>query len=190
MSLTSLMRALLLFCGSLMLLFGVWHLLAPSAQYVTSNPGPGSVLALPPQQVSIIFTEELASESTITVTSTIRLSPSGEQVYSDGDRFVSSGPDASDPQRRTLRVELDPNLPAGLYWVQWKAVAARGKAERFGTLCFGVGMLVPDHITRDMPGAFREHDSQRRRRRAALLGGLLLIALGGLFPHLPMRGWR
>lgn len=190
MRLHSLSRAVLLFFGSLMLLFGVWHLLVPKAQYATSNPAPGSVIAVPPQEVSVSFTEELDRESTITVTSTITLSPSGEQVYSDGEKFTSSGPDATDPQRRTLRVKLEPKLPAGLYWVRWKAVAARGKAQRLGTLCFGAGMLVPDHITRDMPGAFREHDYQWRRRRAALLGGLLLIALGGLLPHLRMRGWR
>jgi len=190
MGLHSISRAVLLFCGSLMLLFGVWHLLVPKAQYSTSNPAPGAVLAVPPQEVSVSFTEQLDSESTITVTSTITLSPSGAQVYSDGEKFASFGPDATDPQRRTLRVKLDPELPAGLYWVQWKAVAARGKAQRFGTFCFGVGMLVPDHITREMPGAFREHNYQWRRRRAALLGGLLLIALGALLPPLRLRVWR
>lgn len=188
MRLHSISCAVLLFFGSLMMLFGLWHLLVPKAEYATSNPAPGSVLAVPPQEVSVSFTEELDSKSTMTVRSTITLSPAREQVYGDGEEFASSGPDAADPQRRTLRVKLKPELPAGLYWVQWKAVAARGKAQRFGTLCFGAGMLVPDHVTRDMPGALREHDYQWRGRRAALLGGLFLIALGALLPRVRIRG--
>src|SRR5688500_12659989 len=105
MGLRSISRAVLLFCGSLMLLFGMWHLLVPKAQYATSNPAPGSVLTVPPQEVSVSFTEELDSESTITVTSTITVSPSGAKVYSDGEKFASFGPDATDPKGRTLRVK-------------------------------------------------------------------------------------
>lgn len=74
-----------------------------------------------------------------------------------------------------------------LYWVTWKAVAARGRAERFGRLCFGVAMPVPAHIMRDIPGALSERDGDERRRRAVLVGGVLLLALGAL---LPRPAWR
>jgi methionine-rich copper-binding protein CopC len=187
---SQIIRALLLFFGSLLLLFGAWELLAPRARYVSSHPAPGAALAAPPQEVLVSFSNELTPESNISVTSTVTLSPSGEKEYSGGKRFTATGPDPRDPQRRTLRVELEPGEPAGLYWVQWKAVAARGKSQRFGRLCFGAGMTVPDHITRDMPGALREWNYRWRERRAALLGGLLLVALGVVLPRLPLRGWR
>ena len=181
-------RAALLFFGSVMLLFGACDLLAPRARYVSSSPEPGAALAAPPASVTISFSDELAPESDIAVASTITLPPSGGPVYADGKRFTASGPDPGDSRGRTLRADLEPGLPRGLYWVQWRAVAARGKAERLGMFCFGAGMPVPADITRDMPGALGEWDNKRRGRRAALLGGVLLVALGALLPRLPWRG--
>lgn len=179
-------RVLLLFFGSIMLLFGVYDLLAPRARFVNSSPAPGAELATLPASVTISFSDELAPESTISVGSTITLSPSGENVYSDGKKFTAAGPDPGDPQDRTLRLVLEPGLPVGLYWVNWTAVAARGKSKRFGRFCFGAGMPVPPDITRDEAGAVWERDYKWRGNRAALLGGVLLIGLGALLPRIAL----
>lgn len=169
-----------------MLLFGVYDLLTPRARYVNSSPAPGAELAAVPTSVTVGFSDELAPESTISVTSTITLSPSGEKVYLDGKKFTAAGPDPSDPQHRTLRAVVEPGLPGGLYWVDWTAVAARGKSKRFGRFCFGAGMPVPPDITRDS-GALWERDYKWRGNRAALIGGVLLIGLGTLLPRMMRR---
>lgn len=180
-------RVLLLFFGSVMLLFGACDLMAPRARYVSSTPAPGTQIAAVPASVTVSFSDQLAPESTIAVTSTITLSPSGERVYADGKKFTAAGPDSSDSQNRTLRAVLEPGLPAGLYWVEWTAVAARGKSKRFGRFSFGAGMPVPPDTRRDEGSALWERDYKWRGNRAALLGGVLLIAMGALLPRMPRR---
>jgi methionine-rich copper-binding protein CopC len=180
-------RALLLVFGAIMLLFGVWQLLAPRARYVSSSPQPGSILTESPRSVTVTFSDELAPESKISVASTITLSPSGETIYGDGKRYTAQGPDPEDPQRRTLRVDLGSELTHGLYWVQWTTVARRGYAQRSGRLCYAVGMRIPAHLTRDLPGGLYERDYRKRRRRAALIGGVVLLALGAFVPS---RRWK
>ena len=180
-------RGLLLFFGSVMLLFGACDVMAPRARYVTSIPAPGTQIAAVPASVTVSFSDELAPESTIAVASTITLSPSGERVYADGKKFTAAGPDSSDPQNRTLRAVLEPGLPGGLYWVEWTAVAARGKSRRSGRFSFGAGMPVPPDNRRDEGSALRERDYKWRGTRAALLGGVLLIALGALLPRMLRR---
>ena len=180
-------RILLLFFGSVMLLFGMYQLMVPRASFVNSSPAPGVELAALPESVAVSFSDELAPESTIAVGSTITLSPSGEKVYSDGKKFTARGPDPGDPQHRTLRVVLEPGLPRGLYWVEWTAVVARGKSKRFGRFCFGAGMPVPADITRDAAGGLWERDYKWRGNRAALLGGVLLLGLGALLPRMMRR---
>ena len=180
-------RVLLLFFGFVMLLFGACDLMKPRARYVTSTPAPGTEIAAVPASVTVSFSDELAPESTIAVTSTITLSPSGERVYADGKKFTAAGPEAGDPQNRTLRAVLEPGLPGGLYWVEWTAVAARGKSKRFGRFSFGAGMPVPPNTSRDEGSALRERDYKWRGSRAELVGGVLLIALGALLPRMPQR---
>ena len=143
-------RILLVFFGSVMLLFGMYQLMVPRANFINSTPAPGVELAALPESVAVSFSDELAPESTIAVGSTITLSPSGEKVYSDGKKFTARGPDPGDPQHRTLRVVLEPGLPRGLYWVEWMAVAARGKSMRFGRFCFGPACRCrrTSHVTR------------------------------------------
>jgi len=180
-------RALFLFWGSVMLLFGTWDLLVPRARYVGSSLEPGAVVSSPPAAVTVSFSEELAPESEINVASTVSLSPSGERVYSGGEKVTAaSGLDLGDPRRRTLRADLEPGLPGGLYVVNWKAVAAQGRAKRFGRFYFGAGMAVPEHIMSEMRGTLRERDYEYPLwgRRSALLGGVLLVALGALLPRL------
>lgn len=181
---TKAIRLSLLVMGSVLLLFGLWNWLIPRARYVTSNPRPGAMVATTPSAVTVDFSEELDVTSRISVASTITLSAAGERIYGDGKRFIVNGPAAHDSTHRTLYVALDPDLPTGLYWVQWNAVAARGKSQRSGSFCYGVGMSVPDDIMRDMPGAIYERNYRFRDHRAVVLGGLLLVGLGLFLPQL------
>jgi methionine-rich copper-binding protein CopC len=181
------LRASLLFLGAVILLcWGVYHLV-PRARYVSSNPPPGAVLTEPPETVSINFSNELSPDSEISVASTVTLSPSGESVYGDGKTFTSAGPDARDPQHKTLSVKLDPALAHGLYWVRWKAVTSAVSAERYGRFCFGVGMPIAANLTRDMRSSFWERNPRFRDYRAVLLAGLLVVAFGVVLPYLPWR---
>ena len=168
--------------GAVLLLFGMWDWFIPRARYVGSTPEPGATLATVPSVVSIDFSENLDRTSTASVASTITLSSAGEAIYGDGRRFTVTGP-SLEHCRRNLRIPLDPDLPRGLYWVQWNAVAASSNAHRSGRFCFGVGMNVPDDIVRDMPGAMIERDAGFRQHRAVVLGGLLLAGLGLLLPR-------
>lgn len=180
-------RALLLLMGAGMLLFGVWQQLVPRARYVSSSPEPGSSLSAPPTSVNVRFSNQLSPNSEIALASTITLSPSGEAIHGDGKRFTAKGPDASDPLGRTLRLDLSPGLSPGLYWVQWTTESVNGRAKSSGKLCYAVGMTVPEHITRDMPGGLLERDYKWREHRAVLLSSVLLIALGVFLPQLRWR---
>ena len=185
---TRLIRGLLLLGGSLLLLYGVWSLIVPRARFVSSSPSPGATIERPPSAVTVAFSRPLDPQSTIEVLSTISLSPSGEQSFTDGATLATtSGLDAGDARRRTLRVELPPELPGGLYVVRWTAMTEGGRARRFGTYYFGVGMPVPEHIMRDVPGALQEQDHRARERRSVVLGGVILLGLVALLPRLAQR---
>jgi hypothetical protein len=136
------------------------------------------VLETPPDEIVLRFSESMGEQSSVALSSTITLTPSGEETYGTGGTIARAGPDRADPTRRTLRLGPGRRLPRGLYWVQWRTVAARSRAERSGTYCFAVGMPIPEHIRRDFPDGRRERDMRQRGRTAALAGGVILIALG------------
>ena len=175
-----LIRASLLLIGFVLLCAGAWDKLVPRARYESSSPAPGAVLDHVPESVTIQFSDDLDQSSEISVASTITLKSNGEAIFEDGKRLVAHGPSVESP--KALKVAMPSDNGKGLYWVRWRAVASRGKATRFGLLCFGVGMPIPEHVTRDMPGALSERNFRERSHRAVLLGGVLLVALGLLFP--------
>ena len=177
----------LLVLGVVLLSFAFWNWLVPRAHFATSNPQPGAVLSASPSEVVIQFTEELASGSTASVASTITVSATGEKVFGDGKRFVGQGPRLEDRERQALHIPLDSDLPKGLYWVQWTAIAARGGGQRSGRYCYAVGMNIPEDIVRDTPGGFYERDYRYRDNRAFLAGGILLVGLGLLLSRWPMK---
>lgn len=173
------LRVLLLFFGLALLLFGLWDLLVPRARFVNSNPPAGAVIDDAPSAVTVSFSNKLAAESRIDVSSTVELLPSGEKEYLRGGSVVlKSGIDPGDPSGKSLRADLQPGLHKGLYWVSWTTKVAGWRTISYGKTAFGVGMEVPDHITEDMGGTTWERTYQYRSRRAALIGGVVLIALG------------
>lgn len=171
-------RAVLIFFGIALTLFGVWDLLVQRAHFVNSAPAAGAVVDAPPSTVSVSFTNKLDSESRLDVTSTIELLPSGEHEYLDGRSVITrSEIDPGDSSGKTLRAHLQPGLHKGLYWVSWTSKVAGWRTVSYGKTAFGVGMNVPANLTADMDGTVWERNYQYRSRRAALLGGVILLAL-------------
>ena len=186
MGIAHFLRAPLCFLGLALLLFGLWDLVTPRARFVKSIPPAGASIGDPPAAVTVKFSNKLASESSIEVTSTIKLLPSGEKEYLAGKSVVlKSEIDRGDPTGESIRADLQADLHKGLYWVNWRTTTAGWRTVSYGKTPFGVGMTVPDHLTRDMDGPIWERNYQYRSRRAALVGGVVMLALG-LF--LQMKG--
>ena len=171
--------------GLILLAVGGCDLLQPRASLVESTPAAGAVLEAPPAAVVLRFDEPLGDQSHVRVASTITLSPAGEQEYGSGPEFIANGPDPSDAERRTLRVELPPGLPGGLYWVSWRTGVTPGGAARYGQFCYSVGMPIPESILAQNPGGKSERDSRQRQRTGALAGGLILLALAAIVRKRP-----
>ncbi|MGH9960343.1 MAG: copper resistance CopC family protein, partial [Pyrinomonadaceae bacterium] len=164
--------------GLTLLLFGLGDLLIPRARFVSSSPEPGATVAAPPTRVIVRFSNDLSMESQVDVVSTVRVLPSGEHEHLNGKSvIVSSGIDADDPSGKSMRADLRPDLHPGLYFINWRTSSAGWKAMTFGRTSFGVGMPVPEHITRDLGGKVLERTNRWRGRRAALIGGVILLAL-------------
>jgi methionine-rich copper-binding protein CopC len=89
--------------------------------------------------LKVYFSQELTSRSTIRV-----LDAYGVQVDL-GDGRV----DLDDPIRKTMLVSL-PELPVGLYTLDFSAESAEDGHEYPGTVAFGVGLTPPSG---DQPGA-------------------------------------
>lgn len=182
------LRVLLFFFGAALLLFGAASMLVPRAKFVSSTPSAGSIIGEPPTTVIVNFSNKLSPESRMDIVSTIRLSPAGEVDYLDGRSVViSSGLNAGDSSESSMRAELRPGLHKGLYFVNWRTKSAGWRAVTYGKTHFGVGMPVPEHITRDS-GTVWERDYDFRGRRATFIGGVLIIALAFALPMIGRRG--
>jgi len=172
-------RAVLIFFGVVLTLFGLWDLLVPRARFVNSNPPAGVVITDAPSLVTVSFSNKLAAESHMDVTSTVELLPSGETEYLRGGSVVlKSGIDPGDSSGKSLRADLRPGLHKGLYWVSWTTKVAGWRTISYGKTAFGVGMKIPDHLTESMGGVVWERNYQYRSRRATLIGGVVMLALG------------
>jgi methionine-rich copper-binding protein CopC len=173
------LRIVVIVFGLALLLFGALDLVIPRARFVNSNPSAGAIIAEPPSAVILNFSNKLAGESTMDVTSTIRLLPSGEMDYLEGRSVImKSGIDPGDPGGKSMRTDLRPGLHNGLYWVSWRTTTAGWRSVTYGKTYFTVGMPVPQGITDNMNGTIWERNYQWRGRRAAIVGGIVMIALG------------
>jgi methionine-rich copper-binding protein CopC len=182
-------RIVVILFGVVVLLFGVMDLVVPRATFVSSNPPAGAVINEPPSIVTVNFSDRLAPESSIDVTSTIKLLPSGETDYLDGSSIMTeAGIDSNDPSGKSMRANLRPDLHKGLYFVNWRTTTKGWRTVTYGKTAFGVGMPIPEHITRDMNGKIWERNYDWRNRRAALVGGVIMIALG-IFLPMPSQNW-
>ena len=173
------LRILLVLLGVGLFLFGLFDLVVPRAHFVSSNPAPGASIAEVPSFVTVSFSNKLAPQSQIRVTSTIELLPTGEQnTLAGGSVILKSEIDPGDPTGRSMRAQLQPGLHKGLYWVNWTTRATGWGTRSYGKTVFAVGMNVPEHVTSDMNGFVWERNYDFRGRRAALIGGVVMLALG------------
>jgi copper resistance protein C len=102
------------------------------ARYDRSEPAAGSTLDGAPFVLRAWFTQELTSKSTIRI-----VDATGTQVDL-GDGRV----DLDDPDRKAMTVSV-PELPAGVYTVEFTTVSAEDGDAEPGTIAFGVGMAPP-----------------------------------------------
>ena len=103
-----------------------------SSRYDRSDPPAGAMIGPGSFVLRAWFSEELASSSTITVAD-----DAGQQVDL-GDGRV----DLDDADRKVMLVSV-PELPTGVYAVNWTTVSAEDGATARGAFAFGVG-LVPE----------------------------------------------
>jgi methionine-rich copper-binding protein CopC len=188
-------RTFLIGLGLIMSLFGLNHIFTTRACFVSSNPQPGKSIYAPPTAVTVTFSEELTSQSTISVVSTVRLNESGEPIYSGGEKVsTSSAIDIYDPQHRALKAILQLELPNGLYRVDWTVEAEKTKAQRFGSYYFAAGMDVPDHILMQGKNSLSEKDlyysDEINLPQNAVFAGLILVLIGLFWNYLPKRSLR
>jgi copper transport protein len=97
------------------------------AVLLRSNPQANAVLAQPPVQVELFFSEALEPKL-----SSIRVIDSNNLVVDAGDVRV----DSSDPTRMTVTLHV---LSDGVYTVSWKALSAIDGHQTIGTYPFAVG---------------------------------------------------
>jgi hypothetical protein len=102
---------------------------------------------------------------------------------------TTSAIDIYGPLHRSLKAILQLDLPNGLYRVGWNALAAKTRAQRFGSFYFGAGMPVSDHILRERTNSFQEKDFEYEEgwRARALGGGFIFILLGLFWKQFPRR---
>jgi methionine-rich copper-binding protein CopC len=94
-----------------------------------ANPPIGGTVAMAPTTVEVWFTEEVdAAGTTLTV-----VGPNGTQV-DRGDTTL----DLNDPERKHVTVSLAPDLPAGVYTVQWASLSAEDQDPDSGEFTFTV----------------------------------------------------
>jgi copper transport protein len=101
------------------------------ALLLRSNPQANAVLAQPPVQIELFFSESV--EGTL---STIKVFNTGGVAVDVGDVRV----DASDPTRMTVSLHT---IGDGIYTVTWKAVSAIDGHQTTGSFPFAVGTANP-----------------------------------------------
>ena len=97
------------------------------AQLVASSPSAGEIVATPPTELRLVFSEPLESEFTSAAITT-----------DDGSVIVSRGGSVDPTDRFQLVLEL-PHLADGIYVVEWRTLSAADGHTAEGFLSFGVG---------------------------------------------------
>lgn len=126
-----------IFCLFLiLLLYSAWAVTPVLAHAVLlrSNPQANAVLAQPPVQIELFFSESV--EATL---STIKVFNMGGVEVDVGDVRV----DASDPTRMTVSLHT---IGDGIYTVTWKAVSAIDGHQTAGSFPFAVGNTNPSSL--------------------------------------------
>src|SRR5512140_3407215 len=113
---------------------GAGYVVAAHSELVASSPGAGSVVATPPQELRLVFSEPIDPG----YTSLDVLDRNSATILSNAGR-----PDPADPRVLVAQLPAGTIAGSGLFTVQWRTLsAADGHVER-GFFTFGVGDVTP-----------------------------------------------
>ncbi|MCC6704646.1 MAG: copper resistance protein CopC [Thermomicrobiales bacterium] len=133
------------------------------ADLESSNPAAESVVEEAPAEVEVVFSSEVQAGSTIEV-----FGPDGAPVHA-GEAVL----DLNDPDRRRATVALQPNLPAGVYTVNWMSASTDGHNET-GSFTFTVSagataspIASPAATPEASPGAMTEQEVKEQLHEIA-----------------------
>jgi methionine-rich copper-binding protein CopC len=97
------------------------------AEYESSTPGRNEVVQQPPAQVEVIFTQDVFREAGANF---VRVRNEAGTPVSEGDGTID------DIDRTRITATLQPNLPAGLYIVDWQTLSDEDGDDDDGSFCF------------------------------------------------------
>lgn len=148
------------------------------SQLVTSVPAAGDVVAAVPESIRLVFSEPIEAAYTKI------------DLLDANGRTLAAGVGAPDPADPYSLVAPLPDLPDGIYTVDWRSLSTADGHTASGFFTFGVGNVAPPatggsgadtgsiHAGHDAGTALLETESR-------IVGNLgLLLALG-----LPVVGW-
>jgi methionine-rich copper-binding protein CopC len=108
---------------------GPVRLVPAHAEPERGNPAINGTVSAVPAIVEIWFSEEVDTEQTTIAV----FGPDGTQ-FDLGDTMV----DLNDPEHKHVTVSLKPDLPAGVYTVEWESLSAEDRDEASGSYTFTV----------------------------------------------------
>ncbi|HEX5941517.1 MAG TPA: copper resistance protein CopC, partial [Anaerolineales bacterium] len=152
----------------LIILYSAWAVSSVSAHalLVRSTPAANAVLAQPPVQVEIFFSEPLEEQL-----SSIRVFDSNNLSVDAGDVRV----DPADPTRLTVTLH---SITDGVYTVTWKVVSSIDGHQTTGSFPFAVGSANADAVS-----AIQQRSTFRLPFSTLLSKFLMLVSLAVLLGH-------
>jgi len=131
------------------------------AEFASSTPAPGSVVATAPTSVVINFTEDLAPGSTGFVTN-------------GSGATVSTGATISTIVRTQMTIGLKANLPAGSYFVSWHSISADDGDVLDGSFGFSIAPVAA--TAPKVPATLPNTATLPAQDRAGIALGVLALA--------------
>ena len=158
----------------IVLLYSAWEVIPVLAHalLVRSSPAANAVLAQPPVQVELFFSEPAEEKL-----STIKVYDTNGGEVDVGDVRV----DPSDPSRMTVSLH---SLSDGVYTVTWKAVSAIDGHQTVGTFPFAVGNVNPSAVNAVQTSTTASLPFSALLAKFLLLASLALVVGQSLFIEL------
>lgn len=152
----------------LIILYSAWAVSSAAAHalLVRSTPAANAVLAQPPVQVEIFFSEPLEEQL-----SSIRVFDSNNLSVDAGDVRV----DPADPTRLTITLH---SITDGVYTVTWKVVSSIDGHQTTGSFPFAVGSANAEAVS-----AIQQRSTFRLPFSTLLSKFLMLVSLAVLLGH-------
>ncbi|MFL5759692.1 MAG: copper resistance protein CopC [Thermomicrobiales bacterium] len=120
------------------------HLVSAHAEPARADPPINGTVAAAPQILEIWFAEEVESQG-------LSMAVFGTDCARVDLRDTAI--DLNDPEHKHVTVTLRPNLPDGVYTVQWTTTSAEDGDEASGSYMFSVGAATPEATAMASPSA-------------------------------------